>query len=35
VWLDRGTGTDLVARIAERFNGALATGRFDQHFAAE
>lgn len=32
VWMDRGQDTGLVATIAERFDEALRSGRFDQHF---
>ncbi len=33
VWMDRGTDSQLVATIAERFDTALATGRYDPLFA--
>lgn len=32
VWMDRGTDTRLVATIAERFDAALRTGRYDHLF---
>ncbi len=32
VWMDRGSDTALILTIAERFDKALATGQFDQHF---
>lgn len=32
VWMDRGGDTSLVARIAERFDAALGTGRYDHLF---
>jgi hypothetical protein len=32
VWMDRGTNTQLVAAIAERFNAALRTRRYDALF---
>lgn len=32
VWMDRGQDTGLVATIAERFDAALRSGRFDRHF---
>ncbi|HSB53663.1 MAG TPA: hypothetical protein VLD58_04880 [Gemmatimonadales bacterium] len=33
LWVDRGSDTSLVTRIAERWNAALATGRYDRYFA--
>lgn len=33
VWMDRGTDTRLVATIAERFDAALRSGRYDPLFA--
>jgi len=32
VWMDRGTDSRLVAKIGERFDAALRTGRYDHHF---
>lgn len=32
VWMDRGRDAQLVSAIAERFDAALRTGRFDAHF---
>lgn len=34
VWMDRGTDSTLVATIAERFDAALATGRYDHLFGS-
>jgi hypothetical protein len=34
VWMDRGTDSQLVATIAERFDAALATGRYDHLFGS-
>ncbi len=34
VWMDRGVDSQLVATIAERFDAALATGRYDRLFGS-